>query len=166
MASNPPSLTLGKLPSSIARTETEVRGEVRGSVAWARTAQRRIATADPTLFVCTPTTKRYDTPTSRLVKYALTECARLATRSQLTDTGQLGSAIWRTSHTAQRLLRHPKLADTRALHRVDDSLLTRVERRRPDLQPIVDFARLARAAFDAHDTNIVSAIVEKQLLVP
>src|SRR3954468_16520151 len=57
---------LKELPASQSAARVELRAEVRGPVSWTLTQQRRIATADPTVFVCTPPERRYDTPLGRL----------------------------------------------------------------------------------------------------
>lgn len=157
---------LRRLPSSVARREEELRAEVRGPIAWAQTMQRRATTADPTLFVCRPTERRYDTPIGRIVKLALSECSRLAVRSQLPDAGEVGKAVWRIAHDAQRLLQSPKLGGVRLVQHTPAEILDQVERRRPQLQPVIDFVRLIRAAFEEKDEFVVRSILETQLLPP
>jgi hypothetical protein len=53
------------------RQVEENRGHVAGPVLWQRTATRRIATADPTLFVTQPTTRTWNTPATALIRSAL-----------------------------------------------------------------------------------------------
>jgi len=153
---------LRRLPSSVARREEELRAEVRGPVAWVQTMQRRAATADPTVFVCRPTERRYDTPIGRIVKFALSECSRIAVRSQLQTRAKWAKAVWRKGRDAQRLLQHPKLAGVRLCSTRFPKLLDQVERRRPQLQPVIDFVRLIRAAFEEQDELVRFAPLSKR----
>ena len=154
------------LPSSVYRREEEVQGFVSGPVDWPRTQQRRVATADPTLFVCRPATRRYDTPPARLVHWVLTEVGGLASGSGLRDEGETGTAVHLVSDQARRLLLHPKLTGIRRPRLATEEKLKALEARKPEFRPVTSLARLIRDGWYARDPFLVASVVEQRLLAP
>jgi hypothetical protein len=157
---------LPTLPSSVYRREEEVVGFLSGPVDWPRTLQRRVATADPTLFVCRPASRRYDTPPARLIHWVLTQVSALAGASGLGDEGTTGQAVHATSDAARRLLLHPKLGSIRRPVLAPEEKLRAIETRKPPFEPVTGLARVLRDAWTNRDRDVVSAVVLEQLLAP
>ncbi len=128
---------LTELPSTQATSRVELFGEVRGRVDWMRTSQRRTALADPTVFVCTPPERRYDTPLGRLLRLSLWCAAQLAELSQVPAKGPSGFAIHDVSARARRLLLHPKLSKVRRVEPGAIRLATELVQRRPYVAPLL-----------------------------
>ena len=163
---------LRTLPSSISRTDEEMRGFVRGPVDWSRTAQRRYATGDRTLFLCRPPEKRYDTPLARLIARALRECAHLAEAAAFprTESSNVGNSIkiQDLGGEARRLLRNPKLNSFahRALPMPSTRTCEAVVSRRPAAKHLVRFIeKVQRAFYEQHPEDVTEVLAER-LLVP
>lgn len=135
---------------SIATTDRPERcyGELRGPVLWSETMSARSASAgDPGLYVCSTTTKAYDTTENRVLKAALAAIDR-AGRDATIGVDPHGDAVLRRArfneNRARHLLEHRTLSSVpitrisgRALHR------TRSGSRRHTYRPAV--ALLLRA---------------------
>lgn len=157
---------LQELPSSQALSRVELFGEVRGQVDWARTQQRRTALADPTVFVCTPPERRYDTPPGRLLRLSLWCAAQLADLSALTPNGPVGLTVHETSDTARRMLLHPKLSKVR---RVEPRALRHTQElvaRRPYVAPLVWLVDAFWAGIIEGSRASLMALLEQQYLAP
>lgn len=154
------------LPSTVYRREEEVPGYLTGPVDWPRTQQRRIATADPTLFACRPARRRYDTPSARLIHWVLSEAAGLSSASGLSDEGDAGASVHNLSNTARRLLLHPKLTGIRRPVLAAEETLKAIETRKPAFEPVTRLSRLMRDGLYGRDPQIVESVVAQQLLVP
>ncbi len=157
---------LPRLPSSIARSEQEYVGYVHGPVDWVRTRQRRVATADPTLFVCRPVERRYDTPVARLCHAALHVCAGLAPLTGLAETGEVGRLVHERSERARRLLRHPKLVGLRRPRPPAPGSTRRVVERWPQLEPAAGLLTRFDEALRQRREAVVEQVVCEQLLAP
>ncbi|KAF0957308.1 hypothetical protein [Rhodococcus sp. T7] len=157
---------LDQMPSSAALQHIELPGEVRGQVDWPRSHERRVVTGDPTLFVCSPPERRYDTPLGRLIHLALRCITRLSDLSSLPARGQVGSVVHETSDQARRLLLHPKLSkvrrvDARSLRHTDDLVS-----RRPLAKDLVDLVHQYVAGIVEGDTDELRRLLERQFLAP
>ncbi len=157
---------LPRLPSSVRRFEQELVGYVHGPVDWPKTQQRRVATADPTLFVCRPPERRYDTPPARLCHAALQACAALAGLSGLTDRGTIGTKLHERSNHARRLLRHPKLGGLRVPRPPRAQATDRLLRRWPDLAPAAGFLGTLDYSLRRREPEAIQAVLEERLLAP
>ncbi|MGY1631874.1 hypothetical protein ACI784_09240 [Geodermatophilus sp. SYSU D01186] len=157
---------LRELPASQSMTRVELHGEVRGRVSWTLTQRRRIAEADPALFVCTPPERRYDTPLGRLVLVALHCAAQLADLSGLPKKGIVGERVHDISRRARRLMLHPKLSKVR---RVGPDALRHTEglvARRPFLAPLVAFAEDFVLGIRNGSAESLEQLLERQFLSP
>ncbi len=106
---------LAVLPSSSASRTVESVGMVRGRIKWDETVRRRMATSDPTIFVCAPPERMFDTKRRARLLVSLQRCAGIAGIAGLPDKGELGMAVDEVSSQARLLLRHPKLAGVTSL---------------------------------------------------
>jgi hypothetical protein len=158
-------LVLKRLPSSVATTELQLHGEVRGRVSWGQTQQRRWATSDPTLFVCRPAERRYDTPLGRLVLLAVRRCAELGGLAAVGDAGTAGEMVAEVVRRARRLLRNPKLMEVQAVGGLPERVLASLARER-DAEPMIRFVRLVRDAVQELEPDHVEAAVAGRLLAP
>jgi hypothetical protein len=136
---------------AIATTDRPERcfGELRGPVLWSETMSARSASAgDPGLFVCSTTSKAYDTDENRVLKAALATIER-AGRDATHGGTQAGDEALRharaNEHRARHLLEHQTLSAVpitritgRALRR------TRAGSRRHTYQPAVAMLQRAR----------------------
>lgn len=136
---------------AIATTDRPERcyGELRGPVLWSETMSARSASAgDPGLFVCSTTTKAYDTDENRVLKAALSAiytAGKVATHGVDTHDDDLLRRARHNEQRARHLLEHRTLSSVpvtritgRALRR------TRAGSRRATYRPAL--ALLARAA--------------------
>ena len=136
---------------SIATTDQPERcyGELRGPVLWSETMSARSASAgDPGLFVCSTTTKAYDTAENRVLKAALAaieQAGRDATHGLEALTDDVQRRARHNEHRARHLLEHRTLSAVpvtrisgRAMRR------TRAGSRRATYRPAI--ALLVRAA--------------------
>jgi hypothetical protein len=136
---------------AIATTDQPERcyGELRGPVLWSETMSARSASAgDPGLFVCSTTTKAYDTAENRVLKAALAaieQAGRDATHGLEALTDDVQRRARHNEHRARHLLEHRTLSAVpvtrisgRAMRR------TRAGSRRATYRPAV--ALLVRAA--------------------
>lgn len=157
---------LVELPATQASTRVDLFGEVRGLVDWRRTQERRVALADPTVFVCAPPERRYDTPLGRLVKLALWCTSQLADLSELPASGAVGMMVHESSDVARRLLLHPKLSKVRRIQpdaiRHTDELVAR----RPFVRPLVQLVTDFWAGIVEGDALALARLLEKQFLAP
>jgi len=158
-------LVLKELPSSIARSEVELVGSVRGPVNWTRTQQRQLATADPTRFVCRPVERRYDTPLARLVLLALRRCIELGSLAELQASGAAGNEVATVVARATHLAAHRKLVAVTVVPHLSERTLESLRRYR-HTEPLIRFVRQVRhALYDLHPESL-DAIITSQLLMP
>lgn len=157
---------LRELPPRQTNQVVELRGEVRGPVSWSLTQRRQVAESDPTLFVCTPPERRYDTPLGRLVLTALRCASELAGLTGLTDGGAVGQRVHEVSRTARRLLLHPKLTRVRrtGLHALRHSEV--LVGRRPYLNSLVDLVTDYFAGVVQGDQATLQDMLENAFLAP
>ncbi len=135
---------------SIATTDKPERcyGELRGPVLWSETMSARSASAgDPGLYVCSTTTKAYDTTENRVLKAALAAIDR-AGRDATVGVDPHGDVVLRRArfneNRARHLLEHRTLSSVPVTRISGRALLrTRSGRRRNTYQPAV--ALLLRA---------------------
>jgi len=141
---------------AIATTDRAERcfGELRGPVLWSETMSARSASAgDPGLFVCSTTTKAYDTDENRVLKAALATIERAghdATHG-LDLHGDL--VLRRARHNEQRarhLLEHRTLSSV-PITRISGRALqrTRAGSRRATYRPALDVLARAREPVQA-----------------
>ena len=136
---------------AIATTDQPERcyGELRGPVLWSETMSARSASAgDPGLFVCSTTTKAYDTPENRVLKVALATIERAgrdATHGLESLTDDVQRRARHNEHRARHLLEHRTLSAV-PVTRISGRTMrrTRGGSRRATYQPAV--ALLVRAA--------------------
>jgi hypothetical protein len=157
---------LPRLPATVARREEEMLGVVHGPVDWTRTIQRRTATADPTLFVCRPTERRYDTPAARLCAAGVAAIVRVTSSSDLRSEGNLGEIIALRGEHARRLRKHPKLTGTQGGARLRGEAVARACRRWPVLVAVARFIELVTRSLDDRDPGAVEEVVSKRVLAP
>lgn len=136
---------------SIATTDRPERcyAELRGPVLWSETMSARSASAgDPGLFVCSTTTKAYDTAENRLLKAALATIERAGRDATMNLDPTSDDVVRRARHNelrARHLLEHRTLTAVpvtrvtgRAMRR------TRAGSRRGTYQPAVALLRRAQ----------------------
>jgi hypothetical protein len=161
---------LRDLPSSVTRSEVELRAGVRQPVLWPRTYQRRLATGDPQRFVCRPPERGYDTALGRLCVFALDRCAELPQRAQIGHRAvkgraeAIGPTAARRGVRASRLRRHAKLREVATVRRLPERTLTSLRRHR-GAEPVIDWVRRA-AALEDRSPRAVREVIEEQLLGP
>jgi hypothetical protein len=160
------------LPSSVSRTEVELRATVRGPVDWSRTARRRYGTGDPTLFICRPTERRYDSPLAHLLARSLRECEVLAeatlvdlNRESAEGIGELVRARFREAHRLRHNSKLAQFAHSRIPHTADRTL-DAIVRRRPTAKRLVDFLDLVRRARYEQEPDVVADVIERRVLAP
>ncbi len=157
---------LRRLPSSLTPSMVETVGRVAGPVNWGRTRQRRIATGDPTRFVCEPPERRYDTPVARLVKLSLTLLVRASDEApKLPASGQLGRRFNQHLDRARILLTHRKLEGVALVRSMPYRTLTSLEHRQ-GCAPLVAFVRSSMDALEMRDAGAVAQALSSQLLTP
>lgn len=135
---------------AIATTDRPERcyGELRGPVLWSETMSARSASAgDPGLFVCSTTTKAYDTDENRVLKAALAVIHKAGGDADASRSSQQDEIVRRARNNGQRafhLLEHRTLSAVpvtkisgRAMRR------TRAGSRRSTYQPAVEMLRRA-----------------------
>lgn len=136
---------------SIATTDRPERcyGELRGPVLWSETMSARSASAgDPGLFVCSTTTKAYDTDENRVLKAALAaiqRAGRAATHGLDSHSDEVLRRARHNESRARHLLEHRTLSAV-PITRVSGRALrrTRAGSRRSTYRPAI--ALLARAS--------------------
>lgn len=133
-----------------------VVGEVRGPVLWSETLSARAASAgDPGVFVCSTTTRAYDTPSNRLLVAALEAIIRGGRDvDRLPADQRRGQELFEVAlHNADVALRfrdHRTLIDVRAEHSRRRPLgRVKANRRRRDYQPVIEMLALAAEPIDA-----------------
>jgi hypothetical protein len=157
---------LPRLPSSIVRHEEELVGLVHGPIDWTQTTQRRISTGDPTLFVCRPAARRYDTPPARLCARGIGSVLRVTAASGVSTPGPVASSIAQRRDHAMRLRKHPKLASVRSTAPLRRESIARICNRRPALHDVAVFIERVESALDQHDPAVVEEVVMERLLAP
>ena len=158
-------LVLRELPSTVARSQVEVRGAIRPPVAWRETAIRRLQTGDRSLFTCLPPERRYDTPLARLVKLSLARCSGLGEAAGLDAKGTTGLTLANRAARATRLGRHAKLRDVCLVERLPAHAL-RGALRVPGARAIVEFLSLYREAVEEQAPLALRDVVTRRLLIP
>jgi hypothetical protein len=159
------SLVLRELPSSVARSEVELRVGVRQPVLWPRTYQRRMATGDLQRYVCRPPERAYDTSLGRLVLLALSRCAELPQLGRLRDQGKLGRKVGKRAARAKHLLGHAKLREVRRVERLPERTLASLRRHRSAV-PLIAWVRRASAALDDRSPAMIREVIQERLLPP
>lgn len=157
---------LHELPSASRPARTELDGFVHGPVDWARTLNRRHATATSTSFVCALPERRYDTPLGRLIQLTLASVAELGAISDLPPTGSTGSAVAETTGRARRLLRNPKLSGVRQVRPDLLRHLDEIVRRRPECHVLVDIVGLIWRSNVLGDRDLMISTIEDYFLAP
>jgi hypothetical protein len=153
---------------AIATTDRAERcyGELRGPVLWSETMSARSASAgDPGLFVCSTTTKAYDTDENRVLKAALAAIER-AGRDATQGLGPHGDDVLRRArqneHKARHLLEHRTLSAVPVTRISGRSMRrTRAGSRRNTYQPAV--ALLMRATEPLRAVHLTSRANEATL---
>jgi hypothetical protein len=158
-------IVLRELPSSVTRSEVELRTAIRQPVLWPRTYQRQLRTGDDQRFVCRPPERGYDTPLAQLLLLALHRCAELPQLAQLPSKGTLGAKVAARAATAKRLRKHAKLRDVRLVERLPERTLGSLGRYR-DVAPLIAWLRQATEALDDRSPRVMRAVIEKRLLPP
>lgn len=157
---------LDQMPSSAATQRVELIGEIRGQVHWQSTYARRLAAGDPTLFVCSPPERRYDTPLGRLIHLALRCIAQLAGLTGLSSSGEVGAKVHETSDRARRLLLHPKLSKVREVHASSIRHMDLLVSRRPLAKDLVDIIDRYVSGILNGDVSRLRELLEQQFLAP
>lgn len=156
---------LRRLPSTLDAAFTERNGVVEGSVDWSRTRERRLASGDPTLFVCRTTERHFQTPTGKLLKSVLSTVSSLESAVGVEARGALGLHLHETTHRSNRLLANRKLRGIRTTV-LREPVLDALERRSPRHARLVQFYKLTTAVLDRMDHDALWSVVEDQLLIP
>jgi len=146
---------------AIATTDRAERcyGELRGPVLWSETMSARSASAgDPGLFVCSTTTKAYDTDENRVLKAALATIERAGHDATHGLDLHGDDVLRRARHNEQRarhLLEHRTLSSV-PITRISGRALqrTRAGSRRTTYRPALDV--LARAREPVHALHLQS----------
>lgn len=133
---------LRRMPPRAVRQVEEHRGHVAGPVLWQRTATRRIATADPTLFVTQPTTRTWNTPATALIRSSLLRIQWLLALYPPVGTTGIAVEIREVSDLVQDLLGDRKLRRV-SPHPPNAAVRSAVISRMP---PIGDLALVGDAA--------------------
>lgn len=141
---------------AIATTDRAERcyGELRGPVLWSETMSARSASAgDPGLFVCSTTTKAYDTDENRVLKAALATIERAGHDATHGFDLHGDEVLRRARHNEQRarhLLEHRTLSAV-PITRVTGRALqrTRAGSRRTTYRPALDLLARAREPVQA-----------------
>jgi hypothetical protein len=124
-------------------------GELRGAVLWSETMSARSASAgDPGLFVCSTTTKAYDTVENRVLKAALAAIERAGADATHGLDPQADDSLRRARHNehrARHLLEHQTLSAV-PITRISGRALrrTRTGGRRRTYEPAVAVLRRAQ----------------------
>ena len=156
---------LRRLPSTLDAALVERTGVVQGPIDWSRTKARRLASGDPTLFVCRTTERHYQTPTGKLLKSVLVAVSSLESITELEARGALGTHLHEATLRARRLLANRKLRGIRTTV-LREPVLDALERRSPRHARLVQFHRLTTAVLDRMDRDALWDVVEEQLLIP
>lgn len=146
---------------AIATTDRAERcyGELRGPVLWSETMSARSASAgDPGLFVCSTTTKAYDTDENRVLKAALATIERAGRDATYGFDLHGDEVLRRARHNelrARHLLEHRTLSAV-PITRISGRALqrTRAGSRRATYRPALDV--LARAREPVHALHLQS----------
>ncbi len=149
------------------RAITETRGYVHGAVQWSQTAQRRIAYADPTVFVSRPALKSFDTNLARFVMRVLVLLDRLCTTASL-ETGGLGVGrqIGNVSAEINRLLNDRKLRSARSVRAVDTKVIDSLVRRDARIEKLRTVARAAEDALSGGGPESLANVLLTGVLRP
>jgi len=105
------SALVSRLPSAVRTVEETMRGYVHGPVNWSKTGALQQSTKDPTLFVCRPATRRFDSPAARLTKLAMQWVVDLADVAALGARGPLARTAADLAARARRVLANEKLQE-------------------------------------------------------
>lgn len=160
---------LRKLPASVGRQRETYRGHVRGRIDWPRTANGRVASADPTLFVCEPIDRRYDTPLGRLLKLCLVCLSQLPAAAGYRDqssTSQLAQRSFDMAQESQRLVRHPKLRQVRLVERNLLRHLPQTVEREPEVEHVARFVDLFYRGISLADSAALRDLLAQQYFSP
>ena len=156
---------LHDLPSSVTRSEIELRTALRPPVLWPKTLQRRAATGDTQRFVCRPPERAYDTALGRLVALALDRCLSLPQLAGLTDKGHVGQVISERASIARHLRGHAKLREVRSVQQLPERTMRSLQRHR-HAGPLIHWVRQAAEALDDRSPRAIRVVVQQQLLPP
>ncbi|STX07150.1 hypothetical protein [Kocuria rosea] len=136
----------------VSHKRQELQGVVRGPVLWEQTIQRRIATADPTVFVCRPAERRFDTPALRLVRLFLTRLILLEKNLPHINTPQ--AAIDCIDH-AHQVLQSAKMTTTRRVRQLSPEMIAAVVNRHPQIEPVVDILPAIEDALQGGSSQVL-----------
>lgn len=127
---------LRSLPPSATRLTNESQGVVEGPVLWQRTIDRRLALADPTVFVTRPAHKSYDVPVTRFIQFVL---QRMMTLYALFPAGAktgVSADLREIERRSRAILRSRKLHGVRRVRAISPPVLEAMKMRRPQLESI------------------------------
>ncbi len=157
---------LPRLPRSLVRVREEYSGFVHGPVDWTLTARRRINTGDPTLFVCSPPERLWDSVPARMCHFALRRAARLGTLAGLDDAAGIGQTIAIRTDRARLVLRNPRLSSFRRERYPRREAVERAAARYPELFEIDRFVQMLIGLIDDPNADAVRAVLEERVLAP
>jgi hypothetical protein len=163
------------MPASVGRRREEFSALVRGRVDWQNTARRRIASGDPTLFVCEPVDRRYDTNLGRLLKLALAGMSSLWRMSGFAnDAGSagdaggesIGSRLRTVSKAAANLEQSRKLRQVRRVDRSHLRFLDETVDRYPVARPLAPFVDLYYRGLELDDRSALKELMLSAIFGP
>lgn len=155
-----------RLPRSIARNQEEYAGFVHGPVNWERTVQRRFSSGDPTIFVCNPPERRWDTPSARMCHFALRLAARLGGMAALEPGAGVGLKVSERTDRARMLLRNPRISSFGRERYPREVAVQRAIRRYPELAKVDGFVQVARELLENPTEDSVREVLEERVLAP
>ena len=162
---------LKRMPASVARKRETYSGVVRGRVDWSRTVGSRIASGDPTLFVCEPVDRRYDTPLGRLLKLTLHCISQLGIDAgfrpnENAPDESIESEAASLARRSRRLLRNPKLLQVRLVDRAMLRHLEETSVRFPSVQPLISFVDLYFRGISLGSVDALRELLNRQVFGP
>lgn len=153
------------LPSSARREVRESRAGIRGRIDWPNTLRLRITTSDPLVVRTAVVERAYDTWTSRVLKFALSNLIEMATLASFGGAGELGNFSTQVRESATRLMRHAKLAQARDISFVPAQQLDRF-RERTHLADVADFVDDCQCVTAMSDLTSLKRLLGRSVLAP
>lgn len=154
---------LRSTPGTVQSHAVELYGEVEGSVDWAATVERQMETGDDTLFVCRFGRRRFETPTARLVRTALSVAEGVG-RGFTSDSSEVGAHRRALTDQVHHLGSHPKLIGVRPYKHPSEEQLNRAAER-SGCEPIVSYIRFARD-IEARDPRAIARLLDEVVIAP
>ena len=159
------------MPASVYRYRETMHGYLRGRVDWPRTSQRQRGTADPTVFICESTDRRYDTDLGRFLKACLASIGQLSNLSglKLKDSEAqhtVGAVLQGLSRRAKHLSYEAKM---RSVRHVGVSTLRNTAaliERYPGVQSLADFLDRFAEIFHSVRTPTIEDILGEHIFHP